>query len=387
MLFKNKERTRTEPKMYGESEFAFYDTSARRPFAIYRNLVNSWLEPYPSAERVELMRRLRLGNDAQYGAAFAELMIFIALYNLGHNVEVHPDCPHESRHPDFLVRRANGSSIAYVEVTTFGHEDGKSAQDRREAVLINRLQKIALPSGWRIAYRRKKAGPESPNSKRLAHEVLEWAQSVGADETTMHRRKFTAGDWQIDLTLMHGFPKDQRAARNIAAYFGGAHYIAPHLGIRDALEEKGQRYSIKDTPYLIVVADCRGELFSAEGVRDTAVSAIFGILTWQVQLSEDEPLTGMPHRASDGYWGTPAAPRHQNVSAVLVMPRPELWGLRTDGLQPLMVSNPFATNPLPSEVLPLPGLRYVSEIDELEPTAGTFLADMLRLPAEWPPEE
>jgi hypothetical protein len=40
MLFEDKNRTRTAPKKPGESDYAFYDSTGRPEFQVYRDLVN-----------------------------------------------------------------------------------------------------------------------------------------------------------------------------------------------------------------------------------------------------------------------------------------------------------------------------------------------------------
>jgi len=73
MLFDVKERTRTTPKKPGESDFAFYDSSARREYDLYRGLLNGWISELPEADRAEIVSRMQKGNSLQYQAALAEL--------------------------------------------------------------------------------------------------------------------------------------------------------------------------------------------------------------------------------------------------------------------------------------------------------------------------
>ena len=79
MLFEIKDRDRTSPKKPGEGEFAFYDSSARKPYVVYRQLVNDWLAEFPQAEQMELIHRLRGGSNVQYQAALAEIVVHTEL--------------------------------------------------------------------------------------------------------------------------------------------------------------------------------------------------------------------------------------------------------------------------------------------------------------------
>lgn len=89
-------------------------------------------------------------------------------------------------------------------------------------------------------------------------------------------------------------------------------------------------------------------------------------------------------RAADGYWGTPDARKHRDVSGILILPKPNLWDLRNERWQPILLRNPWAERPRPGDLLPLPGFEY--RPDCFVPKDGTKLADLLGLPAAWPPE-
>src|SRR5205807_2686591 len=64
--------------------------------------------------------------------------------------------------------------------------------------------------------------------------------------------------------------------RKIGAAMTGAHWVSPHLDLRKALESKGQRYGIVDTPYLIVVADCKGSIGLGNDLSEALIDALFG---------------------------------------------------------------------------------------------------------------
>jgi hypothetical protein len=145
MLFEAKQRTRTAPKKPGEGEFAFYDSSARREYDLYRNLLNGWIAELPQADRAEIIARFRKGDSLQYQAALAELTTHAALKRQGYSVRLHPACGHPTRKPDFDVQNAQTKSLAIVEVTTFNPAAGEIAQDQRNAAVYNALDKAKLP--------------------------------------------------------------------------------------------------------------------------------------------------------------------------------------------------------------------------------------------------
>jgi hypothetical protein len=218
LLFEIKHRERTAPKNPGEGDFAFYDSSARKPFVVYRQLVNEWLAEFPQAEQVELIQRLRGGSNVQYQAALAEVVVHAALCRLGYTVEIHPVCPHPRRRPDFLVKDGNGGPLAFIEVTTFGPDLETVGRDNREAAIYNALETVNLPAGWLMGYSVEKHGKASPNLGRLRSEVEAWAaQECGEDNQHMPNRIFDASDWKIELTLHGGYDKGKGYERKIAA--------------------------------------------------------------------------------------------------------------------------------------------------------------------------
>jgi hypothetical protein len=112
---------------------------------------------------------------------------------------------------------------------------------------------------------------------------------------------------------------------------------------------------------------------------------MFGTIVTQVRRDANCKTVVEDVRQQDGYWGTPDAPKHRNVSGVLVLPKPHLWDLRDERWQPLLIRNPWAERPLPDEFLPLPGFKHVKDA-QYASTEGKALADILELPTPWPPE-
>lgn len=372
----------------GEREYAFYDSSARNPYVVYRALVNEWLAKFPEQDQAEMTHRLREGSNVQYQAALAELVIHAALLKLGYVIEIHPECPHPSRRPDFLVKDAGGRPLVFVEVTTFGPDVETITGGNREAAIYNMLDSVDLPAGWLLGYSLDQSGAASPSLRVLKRAVEEWAREVcGDDPAQMPRRVFEADDWRIELTLHGGFKKDKVYDRKIAAAMTGIRSLAPHLDLRQALELKGQRYRIEDTPYLIVVADCKDSIPTGDDVAGALIDALFGSPSLVIRRFADGSAQEELNRTNDGYFGRHGEPRNRNVSGVLLLPEPNLWKLRDDRWQPLIAHNPFAKNPLPRGLLPLPGYSYVEETDEFGRVEGTILADILNLPRPWPPAD
>ena len=65
---------------------------------------------------------------------------------------------------------------------------------------------------------------------------------------------------------------------------------------------------------------------------------MFGTIVTEVSTDDNGKIVPRFRRATDGYWGTPDAPKHRNVSGVLILPKPHLWNLREDRWQPIFVA-------------------------------------------------
>jgi len=384
MLFKARQRTRTEPKKPGEGDFAFYDSSARPEYELYRGLVNGWIEELPEPDRVEIVSRMQKGDGLQYQAALAELATHAALKRQGYKIALHPTCNHPTRKPDFEVQNADAKPIAIVEVTTFNPAQDEIAQGQRDAAVYNALDKVKLPAGWRIGLDIVKHGEKPASLSKICKAVEAWAaQAAGDDPFATPTKTFDSDDWSIEIMLHGGFKKDVPPERMIATAMGDMRIIKPHEEIREAIQFKGSRYGAMTLPYLVVVADCKDELLGGR-IGDAALEAMFGTIVTDVWTGDDGKTVMKDRRAADGYWGTPDAPKHRDVSGILILPKPHLWDLRNERWQPIILRNPWAERPLPDDLLPLPSFEY--QPDHFAPKDGTKLADVLGLPAVWPPE-
>lgn len=386
VIFETKERTRTAPKKPGEGDYAFYDSSARPEFEAYRILLNGWLAELPEIDRPEMINRFRKGTDLQYQAALAELTLHAALKREGHTMVLHPACGHPTRKPDFLATKPEATDGVIAEVTTFTPAMVDVSQSKRDADIYNALDKATLPAGWRLGLDIITHGDKPTNLNKLRSAVEKWAAgAAGDDPAALPTRTFEDEGWAVELTLYGGFKKDGPVAHAIASAMGNIRQVEPAFEIRQAVQEKGSRYGAMTRPYVIVVADCKGELTGGDRNGEALVEAMFGRIVTEVTVDENGKAVMRDVRKTDGYWGTPDTPKHRDVSGVLLLPKPHLWDLRNPRWQPVLARHPWAERPLPDDFLALPGFKHVKDAS-YAPTEGKALADILGLPALWPPE-
>jgi hypothetical protein len=345
-----------------------------------------WIAELPEVDRKEAISRFRKNESIVYQAALAELTVHAALKRQGFAVDVHPACGHGSRRPDFLARNDKSIAVAFVEVTTFGPAPEFVARSKRAADIYNGIDKAKLPPGCRIGLDVIMNGAKTPCLRKLRQLIERWAAKIGeVDPQAPPSKVFEIDDWKIEIILFGGFRKDVLATHAIASAMGDARIVSAGIEIRQALSTKSTRYGVLDAPYLIVVADCKGELAGGDRNGDALLDAVFGTEVTQVTTYDNGNYEIAERRKDDGYWGHATTARHRNVSGVLLLPRPHVWDLRSDRWQPLLLRNPWADHPLPDSFLPLPGYSLNAE-GEFSPTPGTCLADILGLPPVWPPE-
>jgi hypothetical protein len=386
-LFEDKERTRMEPKAPGEDDYSFYDSCALPGYDDYRTRLNGWFAEMPEAAQKDLLPRFRKNENLEYQRALAELTVHAALKRQGYAVEVHPESRNTDNKPDFLVKDAEGRKVAYVEVTTFGPARELIGKQKRAADVYNGIDKAKVPAGCRFGLDILKHGVRTPSLKTLRRKIEAWAQSASKiDPNEPPTKLFEIDDWKIEIVLFGGFRENAVPAHAIATAMGEGRIVKAETEIREALSDKGKRYGNLDAPYVIVVTDCKEELVGGEPNGHALVDAAFGSVVTEARMLENGQHDVKDVRLDDGYWGTAAIPKHRNVSSAVLLPKPHLWDLREDRWQPLHLRNPWAERPLPAELLPLPGFTIALD-GKIAPADGTRLADILELPAEWPPQE
>jgi hypothetical protein len=384
-VFDERERTDDRPRARTEGLFAFYDRVPRRPFTVFRDVVNEWMAEMPAEAATEIVARMRTGEDLGFATGFGEIMLHAAFRRLGFSPEPHPMIPGTSNRPDFLLRRSSQERVAYVEITTMNPPTEEVSRGHREAVVFEALNRATLPDDLRLSYEVTSYGTASPSLRRIRPAVKRWAakHAEAARAGTPVREILALDDWRFSLALMSGFAP-RPGGRQIALYgLMNGRFVGPAPsteGLAGALDTKAAKYGELDLPYVIAVFDCTNSLaWFSTGFPGKVAEALFG--SERVLCSEDGRFA---ERARDGWFGYTGAPRHRSVSAVLVFPSADPWYLAQQRGQPLLVKHPWATRPLPDGILPTH--EFVIDDRDGRVVPGRMMSEILCLPRPWPLE-
>lgn len=391
LVFDKKDRTDNRSKGKGEGLFGFYDRASRRPFAVFRDIVNGFVAEMPAGAAAEVVARMRKGEDLGFASGLSEIILHAVFRRLRFTLEAHPEIPGTTHRLDFLVCRQDGERLAYLEITTMNPPAAQVARERREAVVFEALNDAALPEDLRLSYEVASYGQASPSAKTIRTAVERWAaeHAGAARDGEEVQEEFDVDDWRFRLALMCGFAT-RPGGRRIALYGTMNGRIVGSMpstdGLAKALKAKATKYGDLDLPYVVAVFDRTDSLacFSRDFPRKVA-DVLFGseavedVVLWSGEIRSREG------RAGDGWFGNASAPRRRGVSAVLVFPSAEPWYLAEARGQPLLARNPWATQPLPEGMLPLRELVINDMEGRVVP--GRMMSDALGLPEPWPPLE
>jgi hypothetical protein len=376
-LFENKVRTRRHHLKRGERLYDFYDQCALDGYDEVRTFLNRWITETSEPERSSLIARMKSGGDLGFKAGTCELIMYALLRKLGCDVTWHPVLADTGRHPDFYAFSKEGS--VFVEVTTTNPPDREASTTNREAPIYNAINRARLPPGCVLGYSLIHAGDLSPSTTSLVSDVEQWARdSAQTNTTTTQLRIFEIGDWQIELELCRT-NSEGVYSNAIGITSIGAQWVAAEADFRNALIGKAKKYGGLHAPYLIAVADAKGQLYGQDSVRDAVTEAVLGDEVIQFRKGKSPRVA----RKGNGFWFD-RAPANTHVSGVILFPDTQLWGVRAPELQPVLAFNPWAQFVLPGFFRAFP--HFEADKSRWKFVEGSKLGDLLDFPNPWPPD-
>ena len=388
-IFDKSERTDKRSRRFNESSFDYYNISARPGLVAIRELIERWYAEFPDAGKADIRGRSRSGKETGFRSAFFELYLYQLCRALGFSVDIYPSMEHHARnpHPDFILSR-DGKPLLYVEGTLAQKPQGVTAAERRQAELEDAINRLHSPDFWLSLDTRGTATENIPVSK-VRKKLQEWLKGLRVEEVAAQAE--IKGDAALPTVIdsyggltitVTANPKPPEKRGNSDMRPLGIVMPDELLewdtkdDIRQAVLRKAKCYGDLKLPYIIAI-NVMNELFEFDDV----LQGLFGQLVTEVRRSQG----AYQHRtvnAGDGAWRGKTEPRNTIVSGVLIVNNllPTTIGRET----PLLIHNPWAQNPLPTDAWKLPQKSVDTTTGKIITHPGSQAREILGVPERWP---
>ena len=376
-------RTDTTWKRRREPSFSFLNRAARPEFSSIRPLVESWYERFPAGARDDVRGRFRHNDERAHAGAFFELFVHELLTRLGASVEVHPNIPSITTHPDF--RADFEGSPVYVEAVDSNPPSSLSASDPLEDEVLDAIDDLDSPkyfitveTSGKLFTAPSHALVVRPFAELMAsHDPDEVQHLIDAEGFLAAPSKEVAHEtWRLRGTLQ---PKSPAKRGDGSTHTIG---IGPAKGgmedrstpVKNALVKKAGKYGEPDAPHIVAVN--AHDVFN----RDDEMDALFG--KEQPFFRTDQPADPLgPSREPDGVWITGGpAPRYTRLAAVLLFRGIAPWSL--NGAYACLYLNPFTSERPPENMLRLP--HAAARDGTMQWSEGEDIGQLFGLPKDWP---
>ncbi len=324
LLFESGERTNDRPGRYGEPEFSYIDQAARPAMAAFRQMANEWFSRLSDSEKADVRGRFQ-SEGYQHSSAFWELYLHELLTRTGYSLKPHPQRSEVKSRPDFLVSDAR-APLFYLEATLGGVPSVSDAGGAaRKNQVYNAINSLKSPDFF-LELRIRGAPATPPSGARLRRDLTKWLGSLDfptidalfkantLDE--IPRYEWSHEGWNILFRPIPKSPKSrgQPRTRPIGMMVPEARYLATHVDLREALENKSKKYGKLDLPYVVAV-----NMFAMHCDLIDIMNALFGQETCVVFESAGGKLDSRPgERKRNGFWFGPRGARNSEVSGVVV---------------------------------------------------------------------
>jgi hypothetical protein len=381
MIFDDIPRSDARPARQSERRSDFLNRSASVYFVEVRRVMEEWFSHLPSSSRDDLRGRLR-GEDREADAAFWELYLHEAYRQSGFEIEIHPELPGRTRHPDFRMSR-NGESW-YLEAVSVGLRPDLVARDRRIRGVYQVLEDMRVKD-FSLEVTDYAIGNSQLATKKMRLAVMEWLARLDPDVVAeqycassaigfarLPELRWKDADWHLEF---HAIPMGEWArgvGRSALGMLGpGRAVVVDNVsGLRRVLASKRSKYGRLDAPLVIAI------LSSTEiPTRNYEVDqALYGV-------SPHRPSDALQHPESfleDGLWLTKQGWTRGHIPQVITTYDLKPWNVTRE--QPLLWSTlqPDVAMPVqPSWLAPVQiGLESI-------PGRASSLASHFGLPDQW----
>lgn len=382
-LFDDYERHELRASGESESQFSYYNLSARPAVVEFRGFLEQWFAAYQDAHKAEFLSRFRSPDNPVHQSAFFELYLFRLLKGMGYNVEVHPPTK-SGKHPDFLAFDSNVPAF-YLEAALSLPSIQESAAKKRVAQAYDTLNKLESPNFF--LYLRVVGSPNSPiPAAKLRNEVGRWLSTLDPEEIALAGPhggpclQWHHDGWEIEIEPIAKGPKYRGipGVRPIGVTFPEMKYLNTPEYIKGTVEAKGGKYTDLRLPLLLAINVIN------EFCEETDIfEGLIGQEETVVNFGPDGRVTGHSGRRKlNGSWFDKHGPRNTSISAAFVASYLVPWNMGVS--TPILIHNPWSKNPLRPALWPLP--QYVGSLNEdsFIKQKGAAARCFLGIPEGWP---
>lgn len=385
MLFIDRKRTDSSPKVNRESEFAFLDRSSRPEIERVRQFLEKLAMGYPAEELAELIARVQSGNDTHFKSSIFELVLHAFLVRLGYKLRPHPELQNGSgARPDFHVTSPEGEDFYLEAVLASTDNDADPSAEARIGTTLDTLSR-ASHHNFMVAVESEGVPDTQPSGKRLRAAALAWLDSLDPDkvQAQIDQGSLFASPtfiweyegWQVLLRAIPLKPERRgKATTLIGILDGGAGFIDAWTPIRNAIKYKGAKYGKLDKPLLVAV---NFDSFHLEQIDE--MQALYGQEQFVFAVGDPNKEPRL-ERAPNGAWRGKSGPQATRVSGAWLFN--DLTPYTLASRRHTIYYNPWAASPLPEVLKNIP--HAVAENGKMQWYSGVTLRDVLELPEGWP---
>ena len=318
-LFEDTERSYLGPANNNETQFEFYNRSARKDISIIRSKLNDWFLKIPESEKKEFKSRFKNTFDD----TFYELFLFNLFQDLGFTIEIHPVVPNSSKRPDFLIRK--DKLEIYVEAKISKDKSAEQeAFERMENQFYDSMNKINSDNFMLAVEKIRFISGLQPKTNVIRKYVETELLKLDPDHVTENMKvngvrnikiEYKDSDLHIVLNPIPVIPNARLGSdrRAIGMYPFESYNDGGEVSLKNSINFKAKRYGELDKPFIICV--------NALGKNTTSIhdidNAIWGSLT--ISYSEnpnnrDEKWIRQP----DGIFQDINGPKRKDLTAVLI---------------------------------------------------------------------
>jgi hypothetical protein len=278
------------------------------PLVAARQEFLSWLAEVPEPNRTVWEGRLKSELDHPHFSVRLELYLHHYFKSNDWHIDIEPEMLGSLNKPDFRV--SHGEDCILVEAKTVLEEKSTAQQTQRLRQLAddltNKLSRYIIIQPLSDL-------PTSLPTRRIRNQVEQHAKTLADKVLEFDLRGVHLNTPYILKVVILPKGPEQDEAGGVGGTVSGVHTLAIGRRIRDALEQKADKYGDIDVPFLRAVCG-KGEFPVKTGDE---VDALFGDRVFLVPTKRGGAVT--ESRKPNGFFTSmkDGAHRHEQVSAIL----------------------------------------------------------------------